>query len=96
MNTASSSITYFNNSKKNPPNPGKKNKINSLKINVIMNNTAKIRKNDNPDSSNDENDLKRENKCGEKPYDKKNDNENKKVRIAKLNKYYKEKKKFKF
>ena len=54
-----------------------------------MNNVIKIRENNNPDFLNGESDPKRENKRRGKPYNKKNNNKNKKIRIAKLNKYYK-------
>ena len=61
-----------------------------------MDNIIKAKKNNNSDFSDGKGDFKRENKREEKPYNKKDNNKNKKIRIAKLNKYYKEKKKFKF
>ena len=44
MSTAGFLTTYFNNFKVSSPNLGKKNKTNSLEINVIINNTAKAKK----------------------------------------------------
>ena len=52
MNTADSLIIYFNNSKKNPLILGRKNKTSNLKIDIIINNTTKAKKNNNPDFSN--------------------------------------------
>ena len=95
MSTAGFFIAYFNNSKKNPLNLGKNNKINNLKINIIINNTAKAKKDDNPNFLNNKNNPKRENKRGGKFYNKKNNNKNKKIRVAKPNKYYKKREKFK-
>ena len=66
-----------------------------MKINIIINNTVKAKKDNNPDFVNNKNDFKRENKRGKRFYNRKNNNKNKKIRVAKLNKYYK-KKKFKF
>ena len=62
---------------------------------IIINNIVKIRKNDNPNFLNNKNDLKRGNKREKRFYNKKNNNKNKKIQIAKLNKYYKKRKKFK-
>ena len=44
MNTAGSFIARLNNFKKNLYNLSKRVKISNLKINIIMNNTAKARK----------------------------------------------------
>ena len=96
MNTANSFIIRLNNSKGNPPHLSKKDKINNLKTNIIINNTAKTRENNNLNFLNNKNNPRRGNKHRERFYNKKNNNINKKVRIAKLDKYYKEKKKFKF
>ena len=57
-----------------------------------MDNTAKVRENDNFNFSNDENDFRRGNKRKRKLYNKKDDNKNGKIRVVKLNKYYKKKK----
>ena len=46
----------------NLPNLSKKNKINNLKINVIINNTAKTKGNDDPNFLNNKDNLKRGNK----------------------------------
>ena len=59
-----------------------------------MDNTTKAREDNNPNFLDNEGNPKRGNKRGERPYDKKNDNKNKKVRIAKLNKYHGKRKKF--
>ena len=91
MSIVSSFIARFNNFKGNSPNLGKKNKINNLKINIIMNNIVKIREDDNPDFLNNKSDFRRENKREKKLYNKKNNNKNKKIRIAKPDKYYKKK-----
>ena len=88
-------MACFNNSKGNLPNLNKKDKISNLKTNIIMNNTAKIKKNDDFDFLNNKGDLKRGNKRGKRPYNRKNNNKNKKIRIAKPNKYHKKRKKFK-
>ena len=61
-----------------------------------MNNTIKVRENDNLNFLDGEDDFKRGNKRGWKLYDKENDNKNKKIRIVKLDKYYGERKKFEF
>ena len=61
-----------------------------------MNNIVKIKRNDNPDFLNGENDLKCGNKREKKPYNRENNNKNKKIRIVKLNKYYKKKKNLNF
>ena len=76
MNTANFSIARFNNIKENLLNLGKKNKTNYLKINIIMDNIAKIRKNNNLNFSNNKDNPKRENKRGKRFY--KNNNNNKK------------------
>ena len=62
---------YLNNSKGNLFNLGKKDKINNLKINIIINNIAKIRGDNNSDFLNNEDNLQRGNKRGGKPYNKK-------------------------
>ena len=61
-----------------------------------MDNTVKVRKNDNPNSLNNKGNPRRGDKRGKRFYNKKNNNKNKKVRVAKLDKYYEKKKKFKF
>ena len=96
MNTVGFFTIRFNNFKGNSSNLNKKNKISNLKINIIMNNTAKIRGDDNSDFLNNKNNLRRGNKRGGRFYNKNNNNKNKKIQIAKLDKYYKEKEKFKF
>ena len=60
-----------------------------------MNNTAKIKKDDDFNFSNNKDNPKRGNKREKKPYNKKNDDENEKIQIFKLDKYYKKRKKFK-
>ena len=96
MNTVNFFTACFNNFKGDPFNASKKNKISSLKINIIIDNTAKIKKNNNFNFLNSEGDFKRGNKREKKFYNKKNDDKSGKIWIIKLNKYYKERKKFKF
>ena len=96
MNIAGFVIIYFSNFKKNPLNLDKKNKISNLKIDIIINNIIEIRKNDDLNFSNNENDFRRENKRKKRFYNKENNDENGKMRITKLNKYYKKRKKFEF
>ena len=48
MNTVSFFTAYFSNVKRNPPNLNKKDKISNLKIDIIINNTVKIREDNNP------------------------------------------------
>ena len=60
-----------------------------------MNNIVKVKRDNNPDFLNNKNDFKRKNKRGERLYNKNNNNNNK-IRVVKLDKYYKEKKKFEF
>ena len=74
MNTAGSFTACPNNSKRNSPNLGKKDKTSNLKTNIIINNIVKIRKDNAPDFLNNKNDPKRGNKCGKKSYNKKNNN----------------------
>ena len=71
MNTAGSFITRFNNSKKNLFNSGRRDKINNLKITIIMNNTVKTKNNNNLNFLNNERDLKYRNKCKGRFYNKK-------------------------
>ena len=85
-----------NNSKENLFNLSKKNKINNLKTNIIMNNIVKIKKNDDPDFLNNKGDFRYKNKRGGRLYNKNNNNENKKIRVIKLDKYHKEREKLKF
>ena len=60
-----------------------------------MDNTAKAREDDDFDSSNSEGNPRRGNKRGGRFYDKENNNKSGKIRIAKLDKYHGERKKFK-
>ena len=62
MSTAGFLIIYFSNFKKNSFNLGKRDKINNLKTNIIINNTVKIRRDDNLNFLNNKNDFKRGNK----------------------------------
>ena len=71
MNTADFLIARFNNFKGNLFISGKKNKVNSLKINIIINNTAKAREDDNFNFLNNKNNFKRRNKRGKRFYNKK-------------------------
>ena len=96
MNIVGSLTARSNNPKGNLFIIGKKNKTSSLEINIIINNTTKAKKNDDPDSSDSKGNLRRGDKRGEKFYDKKNNDENGKVQIAKLNKYHEEREKLKF
>ena len=57
--------------KGNPSNLNKKNKINNLKTNIIINNIVKVRGDDNFDSLNNKNDPKRGNKRRGRFYNKK-------------------------
>ena len=91
MSIVGSFIARFNNSKKNLSNPNKKNKISNSKIDVIINNIVKIRENDDPDFWNDKGDPKCGNKRGKRSYNRKNNNKNKKIRVAKPDKYHKKK-----
>ena len=61
-----------------------------------MNNIIKARGDDDPNSLNNESNLRRGNKRGGRPYDKENNNKNEKIRITKPDKYHKERKKLKF
>ena len=58
-----------------------------------MNNTAKAREDDDPNSLNSEGNPKRGDKREKRFYNKENDDENEKIRIAKLDKYYKKREK---
>ena len=93
-------ISFFtarpNNSKGNSFNLSKKNKINNWKTDIIINNIAKTKKNNNSNFLDGKGDPKRENKRERKLYNKKNNNKNRKIQIAKLNKYHEKRKKFKF
>ena len=80
MNTVGFFIARFNNFKRNSPNLSKKNKINNLKINIIINNIVKTRRDNNSNFLNNKGDLKRGNKRGEKSYNKNNNNKNKKYK----------------
>ena len=95
MSIISSFIARLNNSKRNLFNPNKKDKISSLEIDIIMNNIIKAKKNNNFNFLNNKNNFRRGNKREKKFYNKRNDNENGKVQVAKLNKYYKKRKIFK-
>ena len=79
MNTAGFSTARFSNSKKNLFNSGKKDKINNLKTDIIINNIVKIREDNNPDFLNNKGDLKRGNKCERRLNYKENNNKNKKI-----------------
>ena len=96
MNIINSSTARLSNFKRNLFNLNKKDKINNLKTDVIMNNTVKVRRNNNFNFLNNKGDLKCENKRGKKFYNKENDNKNRKIWIANLDKYYKKKKKLNF
>ena len=96
MSIVSSLIARTNNSKESPLNLNKKDKISNLKIDIIIDNTAKIRGDNDPDFSNNKSDFGRENRYREKPYNKENNNRSKKIQVTKLNKYYKKRKKSKF
>ena len=93
MNIVGSLTAHSNNPKGNSPTTGRKDKINSLKINIIMDNTVKIRKNDDFNFLDSEDNPRRGDKRGRRLYDKKNNNKNKKIRVAKLNKYHEEREK---
>ena len=95
MNIAGFLTACFNNPKRNSLITGRKDKTNNLKIDVIMNNTAKVRKDDDFNFSDNEGNLRRGDKGGEKLYDKENNNKNEKVRVAKLDKYHGKKEKLK-
>ena len=71
MNIADFFIIYFNNFKGNPFNLNKKDKINNLKTDIIMDNIAKIKKNNNLDFLNSESDPKHGNKHKRRFYNKK-------------------------
>ena len=60
-----------------------------------MNNTVKIKENDNFNFLNNKSDFKRENKRERRFYNREDNNKNKKIQIAKSNKYYEKRKKFK-
>ena len=62
MNIIGFFTARFNNSKKNLFNLGKKNKINNLKTDIILNNIVKARGDNNPDFLNNKNNLRRGNK----------------------------------
>ena len=91
MNTINFLIAHFNNFKKNPFILSKKNKINNLKIDVIINNIVKAKENDDFDFLDGESNPKRGTKRSRKFYNKKDDNKNGKIRVTKLNKYYEKK-----
>ena len=93
MSTAGSSTARSNNSKGNPPTTGRKDKTSSLKTDVIMDNTAKARGDDDPDSSDSEGNPRRGDKRGGRPYDKEDDDGSGKVRVAKPDKYHGEREK---
>ena len=93
MSTADSLIVCSNNPKKNSPIIGRKDKTNNLKINVIINNIAKAKEDDNPNSLDNKGNPKRRDKREERFYDKKNDNGSGKIQIVKPNKYHKEREK---
>ena len=95
MNTVNFFIARFNNFKGNPPHLGKKDKISNLKIDVIINNIAKTRRNDDFNFLDSKGDLKRGNKRGRRFYNRKDNNKSKKIRVAKLNKYHGEREKLK-
>ena len=71
MNTAGSFIACFNNSKENLFNSGKKNKINNLKTDIIIDNIVKTRGDNNLNFLNGKDNLKCENKRERKFYNKK-------------------------
>ena len=96
MSTAGSLTARFNNSKGNSPIIGRKDKISSLKINVIINNTAKAREDNDFNFLNSEGNLRRGNKRGKRLYDKENDDRSGKVRVIKPDKYYGKREKFEF
>ena len=79
MNTAGSSTARFSNFKRNLFNLGKKDKISNLKIDIIMDNTAKIKEDDDSDFLDNEDNFRRGNKRGGRFYNKKNNKKNKKV-----------------
>ena len=60
-----------------------------------MNNTAKVRGDDDPNFLDSKSNPKRGDKREGRLYNKKNDNKNKKVWVAKSNKYHEEREKFK-
>ena len=93
MSIAGSLTARSNNSKGNPPTTGRKDKTSSLKTDIIMNNTAKARENDDPNSSDSKSNPKRGDKREGRLYDKENDNKNKKIQVAKPNKYHREREK---
>ena len=79
MSTAGSSTARFNNFKRNPFITNKKNKTSNLETDVIMDNTAKVKKNDDSNSLDNEGNPKRGNKRGRRLYDKEDDNKNGKI-----------------
>ena len=79
MNIISFFTAYFSNFKGNLSNLGKKNRINNLKINIIINNIIKIKGDDNLDFLNNKGDFKRGNKRKKRFYDREDNNKNKKV-----------------
>ena len=79
MSTAGSLTARFNNSKGNPFTTNKKNKTSNLETDVIMDNTVKVRENDDSDFLDNEGNPKRGDKRGGRPYDKEDDNKNGKV-----------------
>ena len=95
MSTAGSSTARFNNSKGNPPTTGRKDKTSNLETDVIIDNTAKARRDDDPDSLDSESNPRRGDKRGRRPYNKENNNKSGKIRVAKPDKYHKKKKKLK-
>ena len=60
-----------------------------------MDNTAKARGDDDPDSLDSEGNPRRGDKRGGRPYDKKDDDESGKIRIVKPDKYHEEREKLK-
>ena len=80
MNTAGFFTARSNNFKRNLFNLSKKNKTNNLKTNIIINNTAKIKRNNDLNFLNNKNNLRRGNKREGKSYNKNNNNKNKKYK----------------
>ena len=75
MNIVNSFTARLNNSKRKSFNLDKKDKINDLKTNVIINNIAKTIEDNDPNFLNNKNDLKRRGRL----YNKNNNNKNKKI-----------------
>ena len=68
MNIIDFFTVHFNNFKKNLFNLSKKDKINNLKINIIINNIIKIGENNDSNFLNSEGDFKYRNKRGGRFY----------------------------